>query len=93
MKLFIDFFKCGKIQERSNPLTPRVDYIIQDINSIIDFVIPHFDSYSLNNVKQKDFEIFKKAIFLLQFSNYSNRKEILKQIKELSLTMNSNREE
>lgn len=90
MKLFIKFFNCGNVYIRSNKITPRCDFIVQDINSISKNIISHFDFYPLENLKQEDYFCFKKAIFLILFKKHLT-KEGLNQIKNLNLEMNLNR--
>jgi len=43
MKLFISYFKCGKVILRMNKSISRCDYLVQDLNSIMNNIIPHFD--------------------------------------------------
>ncbi len=90
MKLFIKFFNCGVIHVRSNLATPRCDYIVQDAISLLEKIIPHFDSYPLSNLKQKDFVNFKESMNLIKLNKHLT-KEGLEKIKDLSLEMNSNR--
>lgn len=90
MYLFINFFNCGKISIRSNILTPRCDYIVQDTKSLLGKIIKHFELYPLKNLKQKDFVCFKEALLLIK-----DKKHLTKQglyiIKSLNLEMNANR--
>lgn len=74
MKLFIDFFNCGTIHQRSNPNTPRCDYLVQNINDILEHIIPHFDTYPLLNLKQRDY-----IICVLRRGCYSSNKRDLYQ--------------
>ncbi|MGH2335290.1 LAGLIDADG family homing endonuclease, partial [Enterococcus faecalis] len=55
MELFIKFFNCGSVSVRSNTATPRCDFIVQDTNCLLEKILPHFDSYPLFNLKQKDY--------------------------------------
>lgn len=66
MKLFIKFFDCGIVHLRSNlathcPKGARCDFIVQDVSSLLDKIIPHFDLYPLLNLKQKDYICFKES--------------------------------
>ena len=90
MKLFINFFDCGVVNLRSNLSTPRCDFLIQDTNSLLKKIIPHFDSYPLLNLKQADFLCFKEALLLIKEKKHLT-KEGLEKIKILNLEMNSNR--
>ncbi len=90
MRLFVEFFGCGLVHVRSNPLTPRCDFIVQDKKSIVNKIIPHFSLYPLENLKQKDFLDFKKGMSIVE-DNKQNTEQGLRIIKTLSLSMNSNR--
>lgn len=104
MQLFINFFNCGKVVVRSNTSTPfptgdggppspvgiRCDFIVQDIPSLLDKIISHFDLFPLLNLKQKDYLCFREAIFLIKEKKHLT-KEGLDKIKLLNLEMNSNR--
>lgn len=74
MKLLKSFFNCGYIAVRSNEKTLRCDFWVQDINSIIIKIIPHFEKYTLQNIKQLDFLGFKIVLDLV-----SNKKHSLKE--------------
>ncbi len=89
MRLFIKFFGCGVVNLRSNLSTPRCDFIVQDITSLLK-IIPHFDLYPLLNIKQKDYICFKKAIFMVKLKKHLTKEGLIK-LKSLNLEMNSNR--
>jgi hypothetical protein len=90
IRLFTKFFNCGVVHVRSNLATPRCDFIVQDKSSILEKIIPHFDTYGLCNLKQKDFICFKKSMSIVKLNQHLT-KEGLDKIKTLSLEMNSNR--
>jgi hypothetical protein len=90
MKLFITFFNCGVLNIRSNPATPRCDFIVQDKNSILEKIIPHFESYPMLNLKQKDFLCFKESMNVIKLNQHLDIQG-LEKIKNLSLEMNSKR--
>ena len=90
MELFVKFFNCGLVSRRSNPRTPRCDFIVQDTNSLLEKILPHFDSYPLFNLKQKDYISFKECMTIIKFKQHLTQ-EGLKKIKNLNLEMNSNR--
>ncbi len=90
MNLFVKFFNCGNIYIRSNKLTRRCDFIIQDTFFLFDRIIRHFDQYPLWNLKQKDYFCFKECILLIKDKKHLT-KEGLYKIKTLNLEMNSNR--
>ncbi len=90
MKLFIKFFDCGVVNLRSNLSTPRCDFIVQDVTSLLNKIIPHFDLYPLLNLKQKDYICFKEAMLMVKLKKHLTA-EGLSKIKSLNLEMNSNR--
>jgi len=90
MKLFIKFFNCGLVDVRSNTATPRCDYIVQNATSILEKILPHFDTYPLLNLKQEDYICFKEALLLIK-ENQPLDKWSLDTIKSLNLKMNNNR--
>jgi hypothetical protein len=70
MELFIKFFNCGVVHLRSNSATPRCDFIVQDVSSLLDKIIPHFDQYPLLNLKQKDYAPARGPdIYKIQYNN------------------------
>ena len=90
MKLFIKFFYCGTVSERSNVTTQRCDFFVQDTVSILEKILPHFDSYPLLNLKQEDYICFKECMTIIKLKQHLT-KEGLNRIKTLNLEMNSNR--
>jgi len=90
MILFTKFFDCGTIALRSNLNTPRCDFIVQDIPSLLYKILPHFDTYPLLNLKQEDYICFKKGMNIIKLKNHLTT-EGLKTLKELNSEMNSNR--
>jgi hypothetical protein len=59
MNQFIQFFDCGNVNVRITD--NRCDFYVQDLNKIINNIIPHFDNYPLQNIKHLDFADLKKA--------------------------------
>ena len=53
-----DNLKCGHISKSGN----RVNYFVNDINSLINVIIPVFIKFSLNSSKFHHFMLFKKAV-------------------------------
>lgn len=90
MKLFIKFFNCGSVNVRSNIATPRCDFIIQDATSLLEKILPHFDTYPLLNLKQEDYICFKECMTIIKLKQHLTT-EGLNKIKSLNLEMNSNR--
>jgi hypothetical protein len=62
--------ECCEAAVRSNLATPRCDYIVQDAISLLEKIIPHFDSYPLSNLKQKDFVNFKESMNLIKLNKH-----------------------
>jgi len=85
MNLFVNFFSCGKIIKRSN--VNRCDYYIQDFNNIYNNFLPHFNNYSLSNIKSLDYLDFKKAAELFKI----NGKNSIESIREIISNMNTKR--
>lgn len=85
MKLLIEFFGCGKVNERDTIL--RCDFYIQDFNNIYNIVIPHFDQFALNNIKELDYRDFKKAAELYKVNGRGSTEAI----KDIISNMNSKR--
>lgn len=86
----VDYFGCGKVYYRTNVNTPRCDFIIQNLTHIIDKVLPHFDQYSLNNLKQLDYLDFRQAVLIIN-SGKLLTKENFNKIKYLKENMNNSR--
>ena len=88
MNLFSKFFNCGAVYIRSNSSpSQRCDFIVQDINLLLDNIIPHFDLYPIFNLKNKDFICFKKALDMIKSKKHLTQ-EGLDKIKALNLEMN-----
>lgn len=90
MRLLINFFNSGVVNLRSNLSIARCDFLVQDRNSLLEKVIPHFDKYPLLNLKQKDFFCFKTCMNIIKVKGHLTKKGLDK-IKELNLEMNTNR--
>lgn len=74
MKLFISFFDCGNIKVRSSNKISRCDYYVQDLNSIVNKIIPHFEKYSLENIKKSDYSDFKLVMNIIWKKEHLNTK-------------------
>lgn len=74
MKLFISFFGCGNIKIRSSNKSSRCDYYVQDINSIVNKIIPHFEKYSLESIKKLDYLDFKLVMNMIWKKEHLNTK-------------------
>lgn len=72
MRLFISFFKCGKVIVRNNNYLSRCDYYVQNLNLIINNIIPHFDKYPLKNITNLDFIDFKLIMEMINKKEHKN---------------------
>nr|QWC53743.1 LAGLIDADG homing endonuclease [Rhizoctonia solani] len=70
MNKFIQFFECGNVNVRIKD--SRCDFYVQDFNKIYNNIIPHFDSYPLQNIKHLDFADFRKAAELYKTDSKNN---------------------
>lgn len=52
--------KCGHISKSNN----KVNYFVNDLNSLLHVIIPMFDYVNLNSSKYHHFVLFKKAVLL-----------------------------
>lgn len=52
--------KCGHISKSGN----RVNFFVNDINSLKNIILPIFDNINLNSSKFHHFQLFKKALLL-----------------------------
>ena len=81
------FFKCGNMFKGKDG---SLSYIVKDIDSINNKIIPHFNNYPLRGTKYLDFISFKEALYII----YSKRHltlEGINEILELSKSMNTHR--
>jgi hypothetical protein len=91
LNLFVNFFNSGNVYLRSNLSTPRCDFVIQVKKDIITNVIPHFEKYPLKNVKQLDYNDFKRALLIVESKEYLTS-EGKKDLKEIVTGMNTGRD-
>lgn len=85
-RLFEEVFGCGTVYIRLN--SSRYDYIVQDLDSVWIKILPHFDLYPLQNIKQKDYLDFKKGLSIVK-SDLHLTQEGLAQFKAIKEEMNS----
>lgn len=62
LKGFLHYFGVGNIYKHGINM---MRYKVSSIKNLITHIIPHFDKYSLLTDKRNDFELLKKAIFIL----------------------------
>ncbi len=75
-RLFVKFFGCGTVYIRSD--SSRCDFIVQDLDSVLIKVLPHFDLYPLQNIKQKDYLDFKEGLSIIRSGLHLNRDGLAK---------------
>ena len=90
LKSLIPIFGCGRYRIRSSsPI--HGDYVVSNFEEIKRNIIPFFDKYPLQGVKNEDFLDFKKALQLKKNTYTSLTKETLVKIKEIKSGMNKGR--
>ena len=90
IKSFVNFFKCGKINESSLKRGDAVYFTVQKLSDLINIIIPFFDKYPIRGVKAKDFQDFKKVAELMSYKKHLTR-DGLDQILKIKNVMNINR--
>ncbi len=68
LKLIKSYFNCGEIyinHRYDNHKENLYRYCVRNIHDLKDKIIPFFESNSLKTAKIKDFEKFKKVVFLM----------------------------
>ena len=79
------FFKCGFIAINKDG---SVDFLVRDIQSLDQAIVPHFLKYPLRGTKYLDFLDFKNAMDLIKNQEHLTRLGIDK-LTEMSTSMNS----
>jgi hypothetical protein len=62
--------KCGHISKSKD----RINYFVNDINSLLYVIIPIFDHVNLNSSKYHHFVLFKKAVLLTKDKSHLSDK-------------------
>lgn len=57
--MLCNHFKCGKIYKVSEKYSR---YQVENIQDLKEKIIPHFDKYTLQSTKAKDYQVFKEII-------------------------------
>lgn len=83
------FFNCGRISI-DNRRDETVKFVVTDLDSILNKIIPHFDNYPLQGSKELNFLTFKK-IALMMLNKEHLTEGGYNEILELYGTMNKNR--
>lgn len=85
-----DFFDCGYIKDnhkaKSNDVTKV--YVVRDRKDLKKKLVPFFEKYPLLSNKQKDFELFKEVVSLVDQGEHRKITGI-KKILRLAYQMNS----
>lgn len=79
----VDYFKTGKVHI-DNRSTGTLKYQVQDLVSIRERILPHFQEYPLQTSKALDYKDWSKAVDLLtnKWHYKSEGKQLLFDIKE-----------
>ena len=83
------FFNCGRIAI-DNRRDGTIKFVVTDLNSIINKIIPHFDNYLLQGSKRLNFLTFKKISKMMENKEHLTELGYI-QILEMYGSMNKNR--
>lgn len=70
LEYIMNILKCGHISKSKD----RVNYFVNDLNSLLYIIIPIFDYVNLNSSKYHHFELFKKAVMLTKNKDHLSPK-------------------
>ena len=90
LKKVKDFFGCGNIfvnKRYDNHRENLYRYCVRSLDDLRDKIIPFFNKNSLLTAKKADFEIFKKAMEMIEENKHLTM-EGIKEIAKLSQQMN-----
>jgi len=62
--------QCGHISKSQN----KINYFVNDINSLLHVIIPIFDYVNLNSSKFHHYELFKKSVLLTKDKSHLSDK-------------------
>jgi hypothetical protein len=88
MKSLIKYLGCGKLYNRSN--REIVEYVVTKSLDISEILIPYFDQYPLQSSKFKDFNDFKKVVYLIKNEEHLTQDGFAK-IKKIKSEMSKRR--
>ena len=77
LEYIMNIIKCGHISKSKN----RVNFFVNDINSLLYIIIPIFEHVNLNSSKYHHFLLFKKAVMLKKDKKHLSNEGKLKIIK------------
>jgi len=83
LNYIMNTLKCGHISKSKD----RINYFVNDRDSLLHVILPIFDSVNLNSSKYHHYVIFKKAVTLVKDKSHLSDKgklEIIKSKKEMS---------
>jgi len=83
LNYIMNTLKCGHISKSKD----RINFFVNDHNSLLHVILPIFDSVNLNSSKYHHFVIFKKAVTLLKNKSHLSDKgklDIIKYKKQMS---------
>jgi hypothetical protein len=86
MKKLKNYLDCGNYSQPEG--YNHGEFLVTRFSDIFEKIIPFFDSYSIQGVKCKDFEDFKKVALLIEKGAHLTR-EGLEEIKKIKVRMNS----
>lgn len=89
LKSLILFFNCGRISI-DNRRDGTIKFVVTDLNSILNNIIPHFDSYPLQGSKELNFLTFKEIALLMERKEHLTEEGFNIILSKYS-TMNKNR--
>lgn len=70
LEYIMNTLKCGHISKSKD----RINYFVNDQNSLLHIIIPIFDHFNLNSSKYHHFMLFKKAVLLSKDKNHLSEK-------------------
>nr|UYL26215.1 LAGLIDADG endonuclease [Cordyceps militaris] len=73
-----EFFGAGSIIFRTRDGVTTVIYSVQDYDSLVSKIIPHFVNYPLITQKQRDFLFFKEIVELMSKKEHLTKEGLLK---------------
>lgn len=82
LEYIMNTLKCGHISKSGN----RVNYFINDKNSLLNIVLPIFNNTNLNSSKYYQFKLFEKAVLLINDKQHllpQGKMDIIKYKKEM----------
>ena len=87
LKLFIDFFNCGKFYEKSGDIG---EFVVVNFSDLTTKIIPFFEKYKFRGVKLENFKDFVLASELMKNKEHLSIAGVEK-IKEIKNRMNRGR--